>query len=446
MIAVKLLFAVMIFAKRRRIRVFTDKARIFIKAGNGGNGAISWRREKYVPAGGPDGGDGGNGGSVIFHVDTGMTTLMDFRYKRKYAAGTGMDGAGQRKKGRSGDDIIISVPQGTLVRDAESNLILADMSDPDKDVVIAKGGNGGWGNAHFATAVRQAPNFAKNGHPGEEREVILELKLLADVGLVGFPNVGKSTLLSMTTKAQPKIANYHFTTLEPNLGVVDLGDHRSFVMADIPGIIEGASEGVGLGHEFLRHIERTRLLLHVVDVSGIEGRNPIEDFDIINSELSAYDMALEERPQIVVANKTDIIQDEEMYNEFLSEMDKRGYEVISISAATGKGVKELMMRAYEEIQKLPPVLTFEPQVDLEAERFVDKSGKGYEIHREDGVYVITGSWIETVGNSVTFDDNESLGYFQRALINRGVIEELISMGIKEGELVRIGDLEFEFLF
>lgn len=427
--------------------MFTDKAKIFIKAGNGGNGAISWRREKYVPAGGPDGGDGGRGGNVIFRVDTGMTTLMDFKYKRKYVAKTGMDGAGQRKKGRAGEDIIINVPQGTLVRDAESNLIIADLSNPEKDEIIAKGGNGGWGNSHFATAIRQAPNFAKNGQPGEERFVILELKLLADVGLVGFPNVGKSTLLSMTTKAQPKIANYHFTTLEPNLGVVDMGEHRSFVMADIPGIIEGASEGVGLGHEFLRHIERTRILLHVVDVSSIEGRNPIEDFDIINEELSAYDMALEERPQIVVANKTDIIQDEEAYKAFVTEIKNRGYEVFEISAATGQGVKELMNRTFEELQKLPPIITFEPQIDLESERFVDKSGKGFEITRdEDGAYVISGSWIEAIGNSVTFDDNESLAYFQRALINRGVIEELVNMGIQEGELVRIGDLEFEFVF
>ena len=426
--------------------MFTDKAKIYIKAGNGGNGAISWRREKYVPAGGPDGGDGGNGGNVIFRADTGMTTLMDFRYKRKYAAKTGMDGAGQRKKGKSGEDIIINVPQGTVVRDAESNLILADISEPGKDVVIAVGGNGGWGNAHFATAVRQAPNFARNGQPGEEREVILELKLLADVGLIGFPNVGKSTLLSMTTKAQPKIANYHFTTLEPNLGVVDLGSNRSFVMADIPGIIEGASEGVGLGHEFLRHIERTRILLHVVDVSSIEGRNPVEDFDIINDELSAYDMALEERPQIVVANKTDIIQDEDVYNDFLSQMNERGYKVFPISAATGKGVDELMKYAYEELKKLPPIIIFEPQVDLEEERYVDKSGKGFSIERDGDKFVITGSWIEAVGNSVTFDDNESLGYFQRALINRGVIEELINMGIEEGQLVQIGDIEFEFLY
>ena len=426
--------------------MFTDKAKIYIKAGNGGNGAISWRREKYIPAGGPDGGDGGNGGNVIFRVDTGMTTLMDFRYKRKYHAGTGMDGAGKRCRGKSGEDIIIDVPQGTLVRDAGSNLIIADMSIPGEEKIIAKGGSGGWGNSHFATAVRRAPNFAKNGLPGEEREVILELKLLADVGLVGFPNVGKSTLLSMTTKAQPKIANYHFTTLEPNLGVVDLGDHRSFVMADIPGIIEGASEGVGLGHEFLRHIERTRLLLHVVDVSGIEGRDPIEDFDIINKELSEYDMELEARPQIVVANKTDIIVDPDAYDRFLKEMEKRGNRVFEISAATGKGVNELMMSAFSELSKLPPIITFEPQIDIEEERFVDKSGKGFEIHRENDTFVITGSWMEAVGGSVTFDDNESLAYFQRALLNRGVIEELINMGIEEGQIVKIGDLEFEFVY
>lgn len=426
--------------------MFTDKAKIFIKAGNGGNGAISWRREKYVPAGGPNGGDGGNGGNIIFRVDTGMTTLMDFKYKRKYVAGTGMDGEGSHRKGKNGEDIILDVPQGTLVRDAQSNLIIADMSDPEKTALIAKGGNGGWGNSHFATATRRAPNFARNGHPGEEREVILELKLLADVGLVGFPNVGKSTLLSMTTKAQPKIANYHFTTLEPNLGVVDLGDRRSFVMADIPGIIEGASEGVGLGHEFLRHIDRTRILLHIVDVSCIEGRNPIEDFDIINKELAEYDMELEERKQLVVANKTDIIQNEEIYREFLDEMKKRGYEVFEISAATGKGVDALMKKTFEELQKLPPIIVYEPQVDIEAERVVDKSGKGFEISMEDGRYVITGSWMEAVGNSVTFDDNDSLAYFQRQLINRGVIEELIDMGIKEGDIVAIGDLEFEFLY
>lgn len=426
--------------------MFTDKAKIFIKAGKGGNGAISFRREKYIAAGGPDGGDGGRGGNVIFKAELGMTTLMDFKYKRKYAAPSGEDGSGKRRKGASGEDIIIKVPQGTIIRDAESNRIMADLSDPDREVIIARGGNGGWGNAHFATAVRQTPNFAKNGQSGDEREIILELKLLADVGLVGFPNVGKSTLLSRTTKADPKIANYHFTTLEPNLGVVDLGDHRSFVLADIPGIIEGASEGVGLGHEFLRHIERTRLLIHVVDVSCIEGRNPIEDFDIINEELAKYDMALEERKQIVAANKTDIIQDEAAYKAFLDEMKKRSVEVFEISAATGKGVSELMKRTYEQLSSLPPITVFEPEMSLEEEDCILKDEKGFEITREGDVYVVSGSWIEAVGGSVNFSDRESLQYFQRALLSRGVIEELINMDIKEGDTVRIGDLEFDFVF
>ena len=425
--------------------MFTDKAKIFIKAGKGGNGAISFRREKYVAAGGPDGGDGGKGGSVVFRVDPGMTTLTDFRYKRKYAAANGDDGSGKRQKGKTGEDIIINVPMGTVVRDAESNRILADLSVPGKDVILARGGNGGWGNSHFATAVRQTPNFAKNGQPGDEREITLELKLLADVGLVGFPNVGKSTLLSRTTKADPKIANYHFTTLEPNLGVVDLGTHRSFVMADIPGIIEGASEGVGLGHEFLRHIERTRILIHVVDVSGIEGRYPIEDFDIINDELSKYDMALEERPQIIAANKTDIIQNPEAYEEFLAEMKKRGYEVFPISAATNSGIGELMNKTYEELSKLPPIQIFEPEMDIDEEEYIDE-GAGFEITKDNDVFVVSGSWIEAVGGSVNFSDNESLAYFQRALLNRGVIEELVKAGIQEGQTVRIGDLEFDFVY
>ncbi len=425
--------------------MFIDKAKIFIKAGKGGNGAISFRREKYIAAGGPDGGDGGRGGNVVFRVELGMTTLMDFKYKRKYTAQNGEDGMRRRRKGKSGEDIIIKVPQGTVVRDAKTNRIIADLSTPGKDYVLAKGGNGGWGNDHFATAVRQTPNFAKNGQPGDEREIILELKLLADVGLVGFPNVGKSTILARTTKADPKIANYHFTTLQPNLGVVDLGEHRSFVLADIPGIIEGASEGVGLGHEFLRHIERTRILIHVVDVSSVEGRNPIEDFDIINSELSKYDMSLEERPQIVAANKTDIIQDEAVYNEFLEEMKKRGYEVFPISAATSQGVEQLMLKVYGELSQLPPIQIFEPEMDIEEDER-DTSGEGFTIRRENEYFIVEGSWIEAIGGSVNFSDNESLAYFQRALLNRGVIEELINMGIREGQIVKIGDLEFEFVY
>ncbi len=425
--------------------MFADKAKIFIKAGNGGNGAISFRREKYIAAGGPDGGDGGHGGNIIFSVELGMTTLNDYKYKRKYVAQNGSDGSGNHRKGRAGEDIILKVPQGTVIRDAESNRVIADMSDPEKEVVLARGGNGGWGNSHFATATRQTPNFAKNGLPGDEREIILELKLLADVGLVGFPNVGKSTILSITTKADPKIANYHFTTLEPNLGVVNLSGGRSFVLADIPGLIEGASDGVGLGHDFLRHIERTRVLIHVVDVSGIEGRDPIEDFDIINNELARYDMALEERVQIVAANKTDIIQDEDMYRNFLDEMEKRGIEVFSISAAVNKGIDALMNRVYEELSKLPPVVIFEPEMDIEEDIFAD-DGKGYTIRRENESYVIEGPWIEAVGGSVNFSDRESLQYFQRMLLKRGVIEDLIEMGIKENDNVIIGDLEFDFVY
>ena len=426
--------------------MFTDKAKIHIKAGNGGNGAIAFHREKYVAAGGPDGGDGGKGGNVIFRVDPGMSTLMDFKYKRKYLAQNGQDGMGKRCNGKNGEDIIISVPQGTIVRDAESNRILADLSELDKDVILAKGGNGGWGNAHFATPTRQTPNFAKNGQQGIERDVILELKLLADVGLVGFPNVGKSTLLSRTTKADPKIANYHFTTLEPNLGVVELDEHMNFVLADIPGIIEGASEGVGLGHDFLRHIERTRLLIHVVDVSSIEGRNPIEDFKIINEELVKYNIELEKRPQIVAANKTDIIQDEEIFESFKEEIKKLNIPLFEISAATGKGVKDLMKYTYTELLKLPPIQVYEPEMEIDEGFLIDTTQKGFEITKDGDVYVVSGSWIEAVGGSVNFSDEESLQYFQRALKNRGVIDSLIDEGIQEGETVRIGDLEFDFVW
>ncbi len=426
--------------------MFTDKAKIMIKAGNGGNGAIAFHREKYVAAGGPDGGDGGDGGSVIFEVDLGLSTLMDFRYKKKYVAQSGGDGAGKRCNGKKGSDIIISVPLGTIVRDANTNKILADLSVPEKRVTLLKGGSGGWGNSHFATATRQTPNFAKNGKPGKECEVILELKLLADVGLVGFPNVGKSTILSRTTKAEPKIANYHFTTLEPNLGVVELLEGVSFVLADIPGIIEGASEGVGLGHDFLRHIERTRLLIHVVDVSGIEGRNPLEDFETINNELSKYNMELEDRPQIVAANKTDILQDEKVFEDFKKEIEKRGYKLFEISAATGKGVGELMKYTYSELLKLPPIQVFEPEMDIYEDDFIDMDDKGFEVTIEDGVYVVSGSWIEAVGGSINFSDEESLQYFQRALKNRGVIDALEVAGIKEGDTVRIGDLEFDFVW
>ena len=426
--------------------MFADRAKILIRSGKGGDGHVSFRRELFVPNGGPDGGDGGKGGDVIFEVDEGLNTLVDYRHRRKFSATDGEPGGKRRCHGGNGADIVLKVPEGTVIMDAASGKVIADMSGENRRQVVLKGGKGGNGNMHYATATMQVPKYAQPGQPAQELEVRMELKVIADVGLVGFPNVGKSTLLSRVTNAEPKIANYHFTTLEPNLGVVDLGDHRSFVLADIPGIIEGASEGVGLGHAFLRHIERTRILIHVVDVSGIEGRNPIEDFDIINSELSKYDLELESRPQIVAANKTDIIQDMDEYNAFLEEMKNRGIEVFEISAATNKGVAELMNKTYEELSKLPPIAIFEPEMDINEEEYITDDEKGYEIKRENEKYVISGSWIEAVGGSVNFSDQESLQYFQRALLKRGVIEDLINMGIKEGEIVQIGDLEFEFVF
>ena len=423
--------------------MFIDKAKIFIKAGKGGNGAISFHREKYVAAGGPDGGDGGKGGNVIFKVELGMTTLMDFRYKRKYVAQNGMDGSGKRQKGKKGEDIIIKVPQGTIVRDAESNRLIADLSDPDKEVVLARGGNGGWGNAHFATAIRQTPNFAKNGQTGDEREIVLELKLLADVGLVGFPNVGKSTLLSMTTKADPKIANYHFTTLTPNLGVVKTKYGDSFVLADIPGLIEGAAEGVGLGHDFLRHVERTKVLIHIVDISGLEGRDALDDFDKINGELKLYNEKLATRPQVVVANKMDILEDESIFDEFKNELEGRGYKVFKMSAATRQGVDDViayvseLLREAEEIELVSEEEMFRPELD-------EVQDEGLQIDIEDGVYVVTGKSLRRIMYSVNFDDMESLQYFQKAMEIQGVFDRLREMGIEDGDTVRIYEIEFEF--
>ena len=420
---------------------FIDKARITVKAGNGGNGAVSFHREKYIAAGGPDGGDGGNGGSIILQVDDHMSTLMDFRYKRKYTATPGQDGMGGRKTGKDGESLVIKVPRGTLVRDAETGEIIKDMSDYEP-FVLCKGGRGGWGNQHFATPTRQVPRFAKAGLPGESHDVILELKLLADVGLVGFPNVGKSTLLSVVSKAHPKIANYHFTTLYPNLGVVWVDDGVSFVMADIPGIIEGASEGAGLGHDFLRHIDRCRLLVHLVDVSGSEGRDPIEDFEAINLELKQYSEELATRPQIVVANKTDLLADDEQLEAFRTHVEAQGYQFMSMSAATHQGTRELVGRIGAMLSTLPPVTIYEPEYVPRPPQ-IDTSAP-LEIHREDDTWLVEGPWLERLMANINFSDYESRMYFDKMLRQSGLFDRLEDMGIQDGHIVSMYNLEFEY--
>ena len=423
--------------------MFIDKARIFVKSGNGGNGAVSFRREKYVPAGGPDGGDGGNGASVIFEVDLGLRTLMDFKYQRKYVAEHGEDGSKKRKAGRNGEDLILKVPPGTIIRDEATGLVIADLKEEGDRAVVAKGGRGGKGNQHFANAVRQAPSFAKSGTDGEERWVILELKMIADVGLLGFPNVGKSTFLSVVTKAKPKIANYHFTTLTPNLGVVQTKFGESFVLADIPGLIEGAAEGVGLGHDFLRHVERTKVLIHIVDISGLEGRDALDDFDKINGELKLYNEKLATRPQVVVANKMDILEDESIFEEFKNELEGRGYKVFKMSAATRQGVDDViayvseLLREAEEIELVSEEEMFRPELD-------EVQDEGLQIDIEDGVYVVTGKSLRRIMYSVNFDDMESLQYFQKAMESQGVFDRLREMGIEDGDTVRIYEIEFEF--
>ena len=422
---------------------FIDKARISVRAGNGGNGAVSFHREKYVAAGGPDGGDGGRGGSIILQVDDNMSTLMDFRYKRKYVAGNGADGQGARKTGKDGTDLVIKVPRGTLVRDAETGEIMQDMSGSEP-YVLCKGGRGGWGNSHFATPTRQVPRFAKAGLPGEAHDVILELKLLADVGLVGFPNVGKSTLLSVVSKAQPKIANYHFTTLFPNLGVVWVEDGVRFVMADIPGIIEGASEGAGLGHDFLRHVDRCRLLVHVVDVSGSEGRDPVEDFDAINAELKQYSPDLAERPQIVAANKVDILPpDSDNLERLRSHVEALGYTLLEISAAAHQGTRELVKKTAEMLSVLPPVTVYEPEYVPKAP-VIDASAP-LDIHREDdGTWIVEGPWLRQVMGNVNFADYESRMWFDKVLRDNGFFQKLEEMGIQDGDIVSLYDFEFEY--
>ncbi len=420
---------------------FVDKARITVKAGNGGNGCVSFHREKYIAAGGPDGGDGGKGGDIILQVDDNLSTLMDFRYKRKYVAENGVDGAGQRKTGKDGKSLTIRVPRGTLVRDAETNEIIKDMSDSEP-YVLCRGGKGGWGNTHFATPTRQAPRFAKSGLPGESHDVVLELKLLADVGLIGFPNVGKSTLLSVVSKAQPKIANYHFTTLFPNLGVVYVEEGVSFVMADIPGIIEGASEGAGLGHDFLRHIDRCRLLVHVVDVSGSEGRDPVEDFDAINLELKQYSAELASRPQIVAANKVDIMADDSLLEKLRAHVEALGYPLFTISAAAHQGVRELIFAIASRLSALPPVTVYEPEYVKRPPK-IDTSAP-VEITVEDGVYIVEGPWLERLISNTNFGDYESRMWFDKMLREAGVFDQLDELGIQDGDLVSMYNLEFEY--
>lgn len=421
--------------------MFVDKAEIFVKAGKGGDGRVSFRKEKYVPAGGPDGGDGGRGGSVIAIVDEGMRTLMDFRYLKKYIAENGENGMKKKMFGKDAKDLVFKVPPGTVIRDAETGKVLADLLKAGDTAVIARAGRGGRGNVHFKTATRQAPTFAEQGTYGEERNIILELKMLADVGLVGYPNVGKSTFLSATTMAKPKIANYHFTTLTPNLGVVEVIKGKSFVLADIPGLIEGASEGVGLGHEFLRHVERTRLIIHVVDVSGTEGRDPSEDFVKINQELERYSQALTERPQVIAANKIDLLYDREGLDAFVEEMTAKGYKVFPISAATGEGIDALMHYVTECLDTIEPPVIHEVVEAFEDSADLDQTIRYKKIHN---LYVVEGLPMERLVYSTDFTDVESLRRFQEILRKSGVIDELRKMGVQDGDSVRVESVEFEF--
>lgn len=423
--------------------MFVDIANIHLKAGNGGNGAVAFHREKYVAAGGPDGGDGGHGGDIVFQVDDNLSTLADFRYKRKYCAENGEDGRTKRCTGKTAPALVIKVPRGTVVKDAETGRIIADLSD-NKPVVIAKGGNGGWGNTHFATSTRQIPKFAKNGNPGEELDVTLELKLLADVGLIGFPNVGKSTFLSVVSEAKPNIANYHFTTLTPVLGVIRMGEGSSFVMADIPGLIEGASEGIGLGHEFLRHVERCRMLVHIIDISGSEGRDPIDDFEKINAELSAFSEELITRPQVVVGNKCDLIEEEDIakYAEYF---ESKGYKFFPAMAAIAEGTADVINYVAAELAKLPAIKVYEaepkPQLDLNSNK-----KRTFNIRVCDGVYFVEDApWIMDVMNSVDPDDYESLQYFERVMRQTGIIDALRKAGVQEGDTVSVYDIEFDFV-
>ena len=423
--------------------MFVDIAKIKLKAGKGGNGSVAFRREKYIPMGGPAGGDGGNGGSVILVADEGLRTLMDFRYKRHYSAESGQDGRGKKQYGADGKDLYLKVPVGTLVKDEETGIVIFDLNTHNQQYVAAKGGRGGKGNVKFKSSTRRAPRFAQPGTKGEEREIILELKLLADVGLVGFPNVGKSTILASVTSAKPKIANYHFTTLKPNLGVVSIGEGHSYVLADIPGLIEGASEGAGLGLEFLRHVERTKLLLHVIDVSGQEGRDPVEDFYKINDELKQYSEKLPQKEQIIVLNKLDLPGAEDNVEIIKKELSDK-YEIIEVSAATGRGLDELKKKAYERLVQIEDEVEF---VDEEVvERLLEKRQKDtIVVTKEDGYYLAEGEFLERLVESTNFDDFESLSNFQKVLADKGVIERLREIGAKEGDLVSVCGVEFDFI-
>ena len=422
--------------------MFVDKAKILIKAGDGGHGAVAFHREKYIASGGPDGGDDGKGGDVVFVVDSNISTLADFKYKRKYKAQNGADGSGSRKSGKKGENLVIRVPQGTVIREAQSGAVMCDMST-NEPFVAAKGGKGGWGNCHFATPTRQTPRFAKSGAPGEEWEVTLELKLLADVGLIGFPNVGKSSFISVVSEAKPIIADYHFTTITPVLGVVSLGEGTSFVIADIPGLIEGASEGVGLGHEFLRHVERCRMLIHIVDVAASEGRNPKEDFEKINFELERFNPELAKRPQIVVGNKIDLAT-EEQRNEFREYIEKQGLEYFEMCAPIQEGTKEVINAAAAKLATLPAVKRFESE-EIPLEVILKKKNTGFTVTEEDGIFIVDAPWLSSIIARTDMDDYESLQYLQRVLISSGIIDALREKGVEEGDTVSIYDFEFEFV-
>ena len=423
--------------------MFVDIAKIKIKGGDGGAGAVAFHREKYVAAGGPDGGDGGKGGDVVFVVDDNLATLADFRYKRKYSAPNGEGGKGGRCNGKKGQDLEIKVPRGTIIREANSKAVMADMSKTER-FVAAKGGKGGWGNMHFATSTRQVPRFAKPGVPGEEWEVSLELKLLADVGLVGYPSVGKSSLISVVSQAKPKIGDYHFTTLVPNLGVVSMGEGNSFVLADIPGLIEGASEGVGLGHQFLRHVERCRMLIHIVDVSGSEGRNPIDDFEKISEELKKFNPDLAERPMIVAGNKIDMAEPEQI-EKFKKYVNDKGYEYYSICAPIMEGTKELMNVTWNMLKELPPIKEYEVE-EIPLEALIPEDDNSFKITQEDeGYYLVEAKWFPRVLKGIDVTDYEALQYMQRVLEKSGVFDALREKGIQEGDIVSLYDIEFEYI-